>query len=397
MRRNRPWGSPLVWALLLGMGLPAVGGQDGDRRAPDGRRGLGPEPEVRDLSRLFHSSDPADEAFLGALYDLPSEVDVMVGTLREEYRARGYFAILEEADEVNLENLHLRFDRMALDPLVAMSEGGESARAFAACFVDPRFRVRRTILEGWRREADELLRGMAVLRGPSENWIEIHFEESNQIATRVDLAASRLRSLKTDLSALRPKEFGAGGPGEPKIQAMLDLLQLADRGERLLGLARLEAQVQRAHNQMLGMLSITRLDEHVEPLLAWRDGVLAQVESIRAQAVLWFPEGEDPIDLPREVAREDRGDRMRYAHEFALSGLSYDPMDEELVWITARANDYKWSRLRSRPWYDRYLALRGISSRDDRTYRHRTLTERERTALFEVQQPAIGDPTGRGR
>ena len=59
----------------------------------------------------------------------------------------------------------------------------------------------------------------------------------------------------------------------------------------------------------------------------------------------------------------------------------------------AQGLDFLWGAIESRPYYDRYLALRGIRLHDHRTMKDRKLTPREETALFVVQRGAT--PAGR--
>jgi hypothetical protein len=51
----------------------------------------------------------------------------------------------------------------------------------------------------------------------------------------------------------------------------------------------------------------------------------------------------------------------------------------------ALSTDWLADRVRSRPWFDRYLALRGIRAHDHRTYQGKELEADEQIALDAVQ------------
>jgi len=259
--------------------------------------------------------------------------------------------------------------------------------------LDPRFRVRLELVAEREREVAELTRGLAVLRAMCDGYVEIGGEEGRDVAARVDLAASRLRAMCKDLAALRSVEGSSRGPSAEAVEELLAVGRQTDRGAQLRALAEIEAGAQRARNLMREALFTVRLETATRALLNARESRRQKAAERREQALAWLP-GGDTDDTPTEVLVRSKGDRMRQALEISLAGLAHDPMDEDLAWIAAVSTDFRWGRLQTRPWYDRFLALRGIRAHDHRTYESRDLDTRETKALWEVQQP-LGGPGGR--
>jgi len=74
----------------------------------------------------------------------------------------------------------------------------------------------------------------------------------------------------------------------------------------------------------------------------------------------------------------------------ALRGLDADPLADELTWWVAATADEVYDPRESRPWFDRYLALRGIRVDREETLRRRELDELEQRAVEEVRQAFTG-------
>ncbi len=384
-------GLALIAPALSGAGSPPR--SDEEALAPDGQRGLGAEADVQELVRLFRSSDEEDQSFRSRLRQLPGDAAILCGSLREEHRARGYFELLKEPREVRLPALHAAFLSAQQDPIPVLAAGDDRARAFATMSLDPRFRVRLELVAEREREVAELTRGLAVLRAMCDGYVEIGGEEGRDVAARVDLAASRLRAMCKDLAALRSVEGSSRGPSAEAVEELLAVGRQTDRGAQLRALAEIEAGAQRARNLMREALFTVRLETATRALLNARESRRQKAAERREQALAWLP-GGDTDDTPTEVLVRSKGDRMRQALEISLAGLAHDPMDEDLAWIAAVSTDFRWGRLQTRPWYDRFLALRGIRAHDHRTYESRDLDTRETKALWEVQQP-LGGPGGR--
>jgi hypothetical protein len=113
---------------------------------------------------------------------------------------------------------------------------------------------------------------------------------------------------------------------------------------------------------------------------------------LREEASQWLPEGEPGRRAPPDVQALAKHERMRGAGYRAIRGASVDPLDDELAWIAAHASDFLYGLLESRPWYDRFLALRGIRAHDHRTHAGRRLDARESEALEAVQRMLVPRP-----
>src|SRR4029453_8986601 len=94
-------------------------------------------------------------------------------------------------------------------------------------------------------------------------------------------------------------------------------------------------------------------------------------------------------DAPPEVLKLSKTQRIKAARDAAFGGLVLDPLSEELVWIVAKSADFFDGQRISRPFFDRYLALRGIRANEWKTIGGRTLTADEREALDEVQGTSL--------
>ena len=96
--------------------------------------------------------------------------------------------------------------------------------------------------------------------------------------------------------------------------------------------------------------------------------------------------GRIPEELvPAEIRKMSKLERHQLALRHATEGLAEDPFSPELTFYAALATAGVGDPVRSRPWFDRYLALRGIRAHDHRTYQGRKLEPDEQTALDEVQ------------
>ena len=102
---------------------------------------------------------------------------------------------------------------------------------------------------------------------------------------------------------------------------------------------------------------------------------MLQKEPLRLEALAYLPDEPEGQAAPADVQELSKSDRMRHAQFSGLRGLVFDPLDEDLTWAVAMGLDFVWGVIESRPYFDRFLALRGIRSHDHRTIRDRTLTE----------------------
>ncbi len=374
--------------LLLG---PAVGDPPGELgRAPDGRRGFGSEVTARELERLMRSPEGDDARFLAGLSDTASGVRILVATLLEEYRRAGYLELLG-ADAAagpggELGALHAALDAVLERPRRALRAPAPRGESAARVALDVRLRVRRGVLAGWEREAEELRRGLAVLQAAVSGHVVLTDEEARRIAARVDLAASRLRAVRNDLTALRPMEGAGASVSLAETAALRERARDRDAGAWDEAWGAASARVQRDAEAMAATLFTTRLDRAVRAELEARDRDRARAAALRDEAETLLPHTPAGEAAPAAVRELPRHRRIELAMFRAREGLALEPLDEDLAYLAAWSADYLWGGLESRPLYDRYLALRGIRVHDHRTLRGRRLTRREEEAILAVQR-----------
>lgn len=360
--------------------------------APDGQRGLGAETPLQELKKLLRSPKGEDAAFLAHLTGLEGEIRVSLAILRAHYRERGLFDLLGPRKEENLNALHEEYRAARRDAMGRLARADDAARLFASLLCDTRFNVRCDLLEDFELNAREVRCGIAVLRATNDGWVSLTADETRAIAARVDLAASLLRALRSDLTALRPVGDAARTTADPdRLRELAEIPKLPEVGARAPALARVRKQLTELEDRMKSALFTTRLEPKVRTLLAWRDKQLDLARVPRQDALAFLPDSKEGRDAPREIQSMDKDDRMRAARTRALEGLTFDPLDEDLAWAAGHASDFMWGVRESRPWYDRYLALRGIRSHEDQGRIGRELDAREREALYAVQQ-ATGLP-----
>ena len=374
----------MMQALLL-VGLAGlIPTDDGSSLAPDGARGFGQGVEPAAILRVLRSSDEADEAFLSELAELPGRVPTAVDELERPYRRLGYFALVDDP-EASVDELHASFVEALRDPVAALARAEPQATAFAAMLVDVRFRVRLDLIRAAHIDSEELPAALAVLTATTRGRADLASSTILTLARRVDVAASRLRSLEKDLVALRRATSGSGGTG----QLVRELVEAArdERRDASLLTATLE-QVDRQRETMARALFSTRLDQTLALELRWREQAAERAARLAAQARELFPgdEGHEPSDAFSAESSSDRTRRARRALSLALEGLELDPLHEQLTWIAAETNDLVGGGADGRTLFERFLALRGIRSWDDKSYRGRKLTPPEERALWVVQR-----------
>lgn len=346
---------------------------------PGGGRGLGAETDPRAIVALFRSRDPDDVAFVAELDDLVAGVRLQLADLEAAYREAGYLALLDEDQTPGIDALYAAWERAAAHPVEILTGPELRARALARSLQDARFRVRRRLLRDWHADARDVDLGTALLRAAAWSQVVLEDVEVRAIAARVDLGASRLRALRQDLETLRQSE-PAGGDAP----ALVELARSPDRSRALEAVAAAAARSERIANKMWASLQLPRLEPATRNLVEWRTGVLVQAAGLRREALRLHPD-TGPADVPADLARLKKSERIQRALSVALAGLVLDPLDEDLTWIAAESSYYRYGGLGSRSLYGRYLALRGIRPWDYRTYQGRALTKREERALWVVQ------------
>lgn len=375
---------------LVALSALALARQEG-AVAPDGRRGFGSRAQLSEVLATVRSTRDGERALLAELDGLPSELSVLVAGALERYRERGYFELLDPAREPTLADVQRELERTLDDPLAALAGAGRAPELRAQVACDLRLRLRREVTSSLELELLELRRGMAVLRGATEGFVLLTPDEAMNIAARIDLAASFLRAMRNDLRALR--QGGDEAEIARRAQALTALAR-ASEGEqvRRAGLARELSSLASVETAMGGATFTARLRTSCREVLDWRARLFAESVPLRDEALLWLPDSEVAKQAPPDVQKLSRSERMRGAQLRAQQALAIDPLDLDAIWVRAHATDFLFGLVESRPWYDRFLALRGIRSHDHRTYAERKLDVREREALDAVQRGLYGGP-----
>lgn len=385
----------LVAAALAALS-PLLAAQEGAPLAPDGRRGLGSGTRVSEIYSVLRSAKDDDRRFLADLANLSSEIQVLAASSLEAYRAHGYLALLDPREPPSLPALHALYLELAADPFPALASGDERALALARMLHDPRFRARAAVLQDFDFEVRELVAGLAVFRGATDGFVELDQDQASNVAARVDLSASLLRAMRSDLEALRQSL----GQVETDAARAAELVRVATQSEgenvRRASVERLCGEARRLEELMSSALFTTRLRADSVELLAWRAALFDQVVKPKREALEWTPDTPEGLAAPEAVQRLPKHERMRRAFQRAAEGLALDPLDAELAWICGHALDFTEGLRRSRPYFDRFLALRGIRSHDHRTTARRTLDAREREALDAVQRSLLPVPARGG-
>jgi hypothetical protein len=365
--------------------------------APDGRRGFGAQTAVNDVLAAVRSNAEPERAFRNELDNLASEIKVLTALARQQYEQAHYFDVLELQEEHGLDVLHARFAILDADPLPVLSNGGPKARALAAMMLDTRFRVRAQVLEDVELELRELEQGLRVLRAATDGYVLFSQNEMSNVTTRIDTSASLLRAVRNDLRALREQS----GPTEvdPALLERILAATKASEGEgvRRALIDREREQARKLQALMASALFTTRLRPQLLTTLIWRAGILEESRKLVEEAERALPEHDAKAPPDPKLAELSKSDRIRRAGYIALQAMQQNPLDETGAWLVAHAAEFQYGLLESRPWYDRYLALRRIRFHDHRTYADRKLSARELEALEAVQREIVpGQPRQRG-
>ena len=379
--------APLAASASISVGAPVDEQQD-QPLAPDGRPGLGTKRGAREVGALIRSPSKNDEALLLGLRELSSDILVLREMARRIYEQRGYFDALGDAHDVELAALHASFRVDLKRAHDVLSAGGEAARALASLMLDLRFRLRMQLLDAAAEDVPELRRGLALLKGSQDGYYDLKDGEARAITRRVDLAAARLRAVRSDLDALRERgDANAPGSADPAWGAeLLGIANVPDAATRRSILQSVEGKLEQRMQRLSAVLFSPRLEPRLKSDLDKRRALLdqANVHLERAKSYLLLPpHDKDPSEVVLEMSRSER---HHYAFSEGLRGLDLDPLNEQLTYCTGiAAAEFQDPRL-SRAWFDRYLALRGIRSGDHRTMRDRELTPEETRCVEEVMR-----------
>ena len=386
-----------LFSCLAPVGYASTGWGGDQQTAPDGHRGFGAEADPGELLKQFRTPTKEDDAFFAELESLGRDVGVLVDVTEGFYRERGLFELLDPTLDQSLEVLHATYERYERDPSVVANRPLRIGRAFARMFLDTRFRVRHHLIAGWAREADEIRRGLAVLRAAAHGYVILDGSQAQNVVTRIDLSAAMLRSIHSDLESLRePLESPQDSTvSEEEVEQFLALFNIGDRDLRERSQAAAFEAAAKSEERMRAVLFTERLREEGADYFAWRLQADAEARSLLAQALEADPDSEEE-DVPREISKLSKSKRRKLSRQKALEGLALDPLDEELAWAAGVMSSFVYGELETASHYDRFLILRGISYRVDSSYSDRELTARERHALKYVQDidRRVQDGTG---
>ncbi|MCE9595669.1 MAG: hypothetical protein K8S98_15885 [Planctomycetes bacterium] len=360
-----------------------------EKLAPDGKRGFGVDASLSEILHVFRQPDDEDKRWLNALERLSGEIDTFVTLARDRCHKRGYVALLEEKADPDLFALHDAFRAAEGDAVEVLRKHDARARAFAQMYFDVRFLLRAAALEGYQEERDELVHALGLLRAATDGHVTLVEVEARAIASRADLAASRLRAIRADLESLHETKTEPDAEREiaTKADELVELAAARDRDrDRAFAFATKLDELAKRKQLMRQSLVVETLRPRLADALAARAKVREEAQRFVDQAKLYFDEPAKGVEPSKELAKFSRPERLRIARELAARALAKDPLAEEATWIEAKTIDFFEGEVYSRPHYDRYLALRGIRAHEWRTLRDRQLTTREQDALNVVQR-----------
>lgn len=360
--------------------------QDDSPKAPDGRPALGGRGDAHELGRVLLRPRNAEESRLvGDLFGLEAAVKLRLSLATRGLRERRCMGLVEDPATGSLLDQIARFDVLRTRTSTELAVGDARARSLGMCLLDPAFGVRRRALRGVDRELLEVRAGLAIIQGSQEGFVFLDDGEAMAITRRVDRSAALLRTLMSDMDLLEASDFA----GEPVADEVVDALISAARepglGERQRLLSALLDPAEDKIIRMAGSLSGTRLRVALSAELEARAAALEKAAGRVAELDRLVP-GRVPEELiPAEIRKMSTQDRHGLALRHAIEGLAEDPFSEELTFYAALSTHWIADTTRSRPWFDRYLTLRGIRANDHRTYQGRKLEPDEERALYEVQ------------
>ncbi|MFT7486963.1 MAG: hypothetical protein ACI9F9_002820 [Candidatus Paceibacteria bacterium] len=388
----------LAVALLSPVMVTSALAQEDSPTAPDGRTGFGHKKSAREVGKIFRCPDEDQEAFLRGLYDVSSDILVLRERARRSYDKRDYFKSLSRRSLPELSDLHSAFRAKMEDPEKVILAGGEQAALFVSMWLDLRFRLRMELFAQFEIEGPELRKGLALLAGSQNGYYDLKDGETRSITRRMDLAAARLRAVRSDLEVLRERgNKNAPGSADPAWgRDLLALRGIPGDSDRRHALEALQAKSLKARMRLETVLFSARLAPQVKPEVDRRQAVLDQsaLHLENAQAYLMIPPfDQNPAKAMLELSRSKR---HRFALSESLRGLDLDPLSEELTYITGIAAAELQDPRETRGWFDRYLAMRGIRSDVQATMKGRDLTPEEKRCLEEVMRAFVGPGSGFG-
>jgi len=366
--------------------LTLSGAAFAQEKAPDGRPSLAWRGGAQELSRVLVRPRTPEEKLLAAdLFGLEAAVMLRLSLAARELRPRGCMALIEDAESGRFLELTQRYEELSQRSSTELAVGDERARGLGVCLLDPAFGVRYRAVKGVSEELTEVRSGLAILVATQVGYASLSDEEALIIAQRVDRSAALLRSMMLDLDLLGASDFA----GEPVSTLAVDELIKAARKrgqeERKRALSALLSPVEAVIQRMAGSLSGVRLRAALSADLASREAARARAALHLEELARLVPGRLPEKDVPVEVLKMNKQERFEVAMRHAAAGLSEDPFSPELCFYMALSTDWLVDRVRSRSWFDRFLALKGVRAHDHRTYQGKELSEDVQFALDAVQ------------
>ena len=381
--------SPRAAAVLCLILVGVSPAQEEEARAPDGRPALAGRGSAHELGRvLVRPRTPEERQLVGDLFGLEAAVKLRLALAARKLRVRGCMGLIEDPESGELGEQIERYDVLVERTATELAVGDGRARSLGVCLLDPAFGVRHAALTGIDRELLEVRSGLAILQASQVGHVFLGDDLAAEIARRVDRSAALLRTVMSDLDLLEASEFAGEPISDDAIEALISAARTPEMSVRRLLLSRILDQPRAQVMRMAGSLSGMRLRVALSVELAARDAAVEKAR-IRIEELDRLVPGRIPEELvPAEIRAMSKQARYSLALRHANEGLAEDPFSQELTFYAALATDWSAGVRLSRPWFDRYLALRGIRAHDHRTYQGRKLEPDEQTALDEVQHGA---------
>lgn len=385
-RRDRvvPSLSAGVALLMLLAGVSSA--QVETPKAPDGRPGLAGRGKAHDLGRvLVRPKTAAERQLVGDLLGLEAALELRLALAARKLGERRCMGLVADSATGTLKEQMARFDELASRTTTELAVGDDRARSFAVCLLDPAYGVRHTALAGIERELTEVSAGLAILLASQSGFVSLSDDEAALIARRVDRSAALLRTLNSDMDLLDASDFAGGPIDEIAVEALVAAARTSSQGVRSRLIKAQLDPIQEKVARMAASLSSSRLRSALSAELVTRATALEEAAARIPELDMLIPGRIAEELVPEEIRRMSKQDRHSLALRHALEGLAEDPFSPELTFYAAVATDWVTDSTRSRPWFDRYLALRGIRAHDHRTYQGRKLELDEQRALDVVQ------------
>ena len=374
-------------ALVLGLTFVGTSfSQDEAPLAVDGRPSLAWRGGAQELGRVVARPRTAEEkALVSDLLGLEAAVKLRLSLATRELRKRGCMALIEDEESGSFIEVARRYEELVQRAATELAVGDQRARGLGVCLLDPAFGVRYSAIHGIERELLEVRSGLSILLATQAGFVSLSNGEALVIAQRVDRSAALLRAMMLDMDLLGASDFAGEPASSLSVDELVEAARESDQGERQRKLSALLDPTQAVITRMAGSLKGARLRAALSADLALREAALERASQHVMELDRLVPGRLPDEEVPAEVLAMSKQDRHRVALRHAQEGLAEDPFSPELSFYMALSTDWLVDRLRSRPWFDRYLALNGIRAHDHRTYQGNVLSPDLQIALDAVQ------------